>query len=582
VADETPTLAVDDRLPTAIEESPATEETAAAEEPISVPDIVATEIPIEVVLNGYFTTNEFSLDPQKYLNLDSSTLTSLLLLNLTNFDIVKSEIIPEAAESWTVSTDARLYTFKIRSDIPWVVHTLNGDTVQVIEDGEPRYVNAHDFVYAFQRVCRPETVADFIEAAVAPMIKGCEDVLSYEDRNNIPEEMLDNIGVRAISDFELLVELSNPYAYFLSVTSIHGLAALPSWALEEYGDAWANPGHMPTNGYYVIDQWNTGDSAWLKRNPLLPEDLSGSGNIDTVKFVFLDDTDEAYDLWLMNELDYSKVPTDIILSHRVNFPRETSQLFEQIIRYFEFNMQNDPFDNVHVRRAFAAAFDNASFVNDILQGQGIPMKHLGPAGVLGAPPVDEVGVGYDPQFAQAEMAAAGYPNCRGFPEVRLGLFPSRYHEFTEGVIRKWEENLNCPQGTIIPSSSLAGKMFVDYTPDFVYMGWAADYPDEHSWVGTVLACDDDLGFFTRTCNENDDLIEQAGIETNLKTRIDLYYQIEEAFFGTEGEFPVSPVLMEANYYGDHTWLVRTQALPGRDEFHNWALDMNAKLGVISQ
>jgi ABC-type oligopeptide transport system substrate-binding subunit len=116
----------------------------------------------------------------------------------------------------------------------------------------------------------------------------------------------------------------------------------------------------------------------------------------------------------------------------------------------------------------------------------------------------------------------------------------------------------------------------------LYVGWAADYPDENNWVGTIPSCDNAQTITNRTCNEIDDLIEQASIETNLETRIDLYYQIEEALFGIEGECPMAPVLMEANYYGDHSWLNRTQALPGREEFHNWSIDMEAKLEVTNQ
>jgi oligopeptide transport system substrate-binding protein len=590
--DETPTLAVAESLSTATQESTATEESSATIEPGAVPIIAdketpteppPTEIPIEVMLNGYFTANEISLDPQKWQNMESYTFIENLFVNLTNYDMAKSEIIPEAAESWTISPDARFYTFKIRADIPWVIHTLEGDTVQILEDGEPRFVNAHDFVYAFKRLCDPKTEMGGIDHIIAPTIKGCEDVLNYEDRDNIPQEMLDNIGVQAISDDELLIELENPSAYFLAMTGMHALAALPSWALEEYGGAWTNPGIMPTNAYYVIDQWNTGNSVRLKRNSLLPEDMSGSGNIDAIKFVILRDIDEAYELWLNNEIDYCRVPTEKILSHRVSFSRETSQLFEQVVWYFGFDTRREPFDNVHVRRAFATAFDNAAFVNENLQGQGIPMKHLGPAGVFGAPPVDEIGVGYDPEFAQAEMAAAGYPDCQGFAEVRLGLMESQYQYFTENIVRKWEENLNCPEGTIILPTSAASELFEDYIPDIFYGAWAGDYPDENDWVGEVLSCDR-LIFMAveRTCNEIDDLIAQASIETKNSTRIDLYYQIEEAFFGTEGEFPIAPVFMAANYYGDHTWLERTQALPGREAFYNWTIDMDAKLEALGK
>ena len=180
------------------------------------------------------------------------------------------------------------------------------------------------------------------------------------------------------------------------------------------------------------------------------------------------------------------------------------------------------------------------------------------------------------------MAAAGYTNCQGFTEVLLGLFENHYPFFTENIVRKWEENLNCPEGTIILPKSGAGEMFVDYTLDMVYSGWGGDYPDENAWVGGVLSCDQSLFLVERTCNEIDDMIAQARVETNLDARIDLYYQIEEAFFGTEGEFPIAPVLMTARYYGDHTWLERTQALLGREAFYNWTIDMDAKLEAIGK
>ena len=49
----------------------------------------------------------------------------------------KSDLIPGAAESWTVSDDGTVYTFKIRADAVW----SNGDPV-----------TAEDFVYSFRRL----------------------------------------------------------------------------------------------------------------------------------------------------------------------------------------------------------------------------------------------------------------------------------------------------------------------------------------------------------------------------------------------------------------------------------------------
>ena len=46
---------------------------------------------------------------------------------------------------------------------------------------------------------------------------------------------------------------------------------------------------------------------------------------------------------------------------------------------------------------------------NVRQGQGLPMSHFAPPGIFGAPPIDEVGVGFDPEFAAAEMAAGRLP-----------------------------------------------------------------------------------------------------------------------------------------------------------------------------
>ncbi|MGO7917293.1 ABC transporter substrate-binding protein, partial [Rhizobium ruizarguesonis] len=49
----------------------------------------------------------------------------------------KDNPIPGQAESWTISPDGKVYTFKLRDGIKW-------------SDGQP--VTAGDFVFAFQRL----------------------------------------------------------------------------------------------------------------------------------------------------------------------------------------------------------------------------------------------------------------------------------------------------------------------------------------------------------------------------------------------------------------------------------------------
>ena len=56
------------------------------------------------------------------------------------------KIVPGAAESWTVSDDGTVYTFKIRDNAKW-------------SDGSP--VVAEDFVFSMRRVEDPKTAAGY-------------------------------------------------------------------------------------------------------------------------------------------------------------------------------------------------------------------------------------------------------------------------------------------------------------------------------------------------------------------------------------------------------------------------------------
>src|SRR4051794_30243616 len=90
-------------------------------------------------------------------------------------DAADAKPIPGAAESWTISDDGLVYTFKIR-DHKW-------------SDGAP--VTANDFVYSLQRILDPALAAEY--ASILYPIKNAEKVNSGKlDKGQL--------GVRAIDD----------------------------------------------------------------------------------------------------------------------------------------------------------------------------------------------------------------------------------------------------------------------------------------------------------------------------------------------------------------------------------------------
>jgi len=545
-----------------------------------------------VTFYGFDTSDIPTLDPQIGEDVTSINYVENLFVNLTNVDLETTEIVPEAATSWETSDDGLVYTFHLRTDIPWVYHNpVTGETTQEVDaDGNARFVTANDFVYGIKRACDPNT-GGYYSSVIAPLIVGCSDVLNAEDPTNIPQEMWDAVGVSAPDEATLVINLEFPASYFMSMTPMWTLAATPQWAIEEYGESWIEAGNIVTNGRFVLDEWVHNVRRSIVRNPLMPADMQGSGNVERTIVNVVPDTSTGYALWLNNEVDTSGIPDEELQAHLDQHGDETVQIPDLAVFYISFRETKPPFDDVRVRRAFSAAFDRATFVDVVRQGQGLPMKHFAPPGIFGAPPIDEVGVGFDPEFAAAQLADAGYPNCEGFPTVTLlGYSGQSTLNWIEFAQQNWSDNLGCSPDLIqIEQQSFADLLTATAadTPDseaphMWTLGWGPDYGDENNWVGDVLWCGNAENRQKRTCNEIDDMIVQAREEPDPAKRIELYAQIEDGFFGPEGEFPFAPLFVRIAYVAEHSWLTRTPALFGGQQYYNWSIDQAAQLAARGQ
>jgi oligopeptide transport system substrate-binding protein len=549
-------------------------------------EVTPTPVPEPVTFNGYDTSDIPTLDPQIAEDVTSINYIENLFVQLTNYDLETADVVPEAATGWDISDDGLVYTFKVRTDIPWVYHNPGtGETTQEVDDeGNPRFVTANDFVYGIKRACDPN-IGSYYSSVIAPQIKGCADVLFAEDPDAIPEELWDAIGVSAPDDETLVIELEFAASYFLSMTPMWTLAAVPQWAIEEHGEDWIEAGNIVTNGRYVLNEWvhNVRRSMW--RNPLTPADMYGGGNVERWVTNVVPDASTGYALWLNNEVDNSAIPPDELQAHLEQFPDETIQIPDLAVFYISFRETKPPFDDARVRRAFSAAFDRETYVAEVIQGQGLPMRHFAPPGIFGAPPIDEVGIAFDPEFARQQLADAGYPDCEGFPQVTLlGYTGQATLNWIEYAQAQWEEVLGCSADLI----QIEQQTFRDLlaataadTPDeeAVHMwtlGWGPDYADENNWVGDVLWCENPDNRQKRPCSEVDDLIVEAREEPDPERRIELYREIEDMFFGEEGEIPFFPIWVRIAYVAQHSWVDRIPALFGGQQWYTWQIDWAAK------
>ncbi len=538
-----------------------------------------------VTLDTATTTEISSLDPQLGTDVVSIEVYENLFLGLTDLDAFTNEIVPELATSWDISADGLVWTFTLRNDVNWMRYDPTSDTAEVV-----RPVVAGDFVYAIKRACDPR-IASYYGSIASTVIAGC-DLINQTSSDSMTDDQVygDTTKVSAPDDSTVVIELQFAAGYFFSMTPMWMIRPLPQETIEEFGDDWTDPGNIVTNGAYFVKEVVTGVQRTFVRNDALPADLTDGGNIEVVRATFIEDEGTTYALYLSGQLDTAGIP-DAELESVLNDPErslQVKQFFDLATNYFAFDYGKAPFDNVHARRAFSASIDRVKMVEEVAAGQGVPMIHFTPPSMFGAPPINEVGVGFNVEYAQAQLTEAGYPDCEGLPNIRI-LSTARRASAVEFLLAAVEEHLGCDPNIFTAEQvefSVQQELTSPQTPasdrpNIWFSNWYADYLDSHNFVGDVLSCSV-ANRFLRPCSEVDDLIAEAAAESDPGVRTQLYAEIEDLFFGEEGEFPFIPLYTPGAYVMYQPWYTGpfdSDGLSGGSHWDSRNVDMAAKLAA---
>src|SRR5690606_3875207 len=141
------------------------------------------------------------------------------------------DLIPGAAESWEISEDGKVYTFRLRENARW----SNGDPVK-----------ASDFVFGMRRSVDPATLS--LYSFILAPIENARAITAGE----MPP---DRLGVTAIDDHTLEIRLHNPTPYFLGLLTHSASYAVHPASVEAHGDAFVRSVNLVPNGAYTLFGW---------------------------------------------------------------------------------------------------------------------------------------------------------------------------------------------------------------------------------------------------------------------------------------------------------------------------------------
>lgn len=401
--------------------------------------------------------------------MNTDTVGSIVMNNvfegLYRQDLDNNPVLGMAAEEPKISDDKLTYTFKIRDDAKW----SNGDPV-----------TAGDFVFSCRRLVDPTTAAPY-----SYMMDG---VIANASAVIAGEKQPDELGVKAVDDKTLEIQLERAVPYFKGLLSLAMYYPQNEKFVTEQGEKYAsNSDALVYNGPFKLAAWDGTGLSWEydKNDTYWDKDTVKLDkiNVDVVK-----ETSTALNLYDDGQIDRMVLTGEYVQTRQDNpdlkkFP--TSSVF-----FLKFNQERSgkstPLANENIRKALSMAFDKQAYADTVLQNGSLPANGLVPDELAKNPKNDKDFRKENGDLSKYDAKKAQEFWKKGLKELSVDKLDleflsddtenaKRSSEFMQGQL---EENLD---GLKITLRNVPFKVRIDNNDkqdyDIQLSGWGADFSD---------------------------------------------------------------------------------------------------------
>lgn len=375
--------------------------------------IVTTAISADVV----------TLDVMLNNSQPGTTVTKALFGGLYKYDQSGTQAVPCYAESYELSDDQLVYTFKMKDGIAF-------------SDGTP--MDANDVYYSYMYVLAPSTGSTLTTDLWA--VKNAKAYATGEVTD--PEQ----VGIKLIDDKTIEFTLDAPTPWFITATAV-SYPIVKKGIYEENAQWWKDAATYVCSGPFVLESYTPLASYILRKNPHYPD--ADKMEIEGLDIMIIETQETQLTAYRNGEIDaFFDVTSIDALSEYANSD-EFFTVDRLGIMYCDFNCRLEEFKDVRVRTAFAIAIDRQWILESILESSQKPVygfvPHSQPS--LGDPTKtyrEVAGDLFEEDVARAQqlMAEAGYPNGEGFPTVELVVRATEEQKnLAQALQSLWQENL---------------------------------------------------------------------------------------------------------------------------------------------
>lgn len=466
-----------------------------------------------------------TLDPQLATGVIEFEILLALFEGLMRPNPVTLEPEPAVAERYEVSDDAKRYLFHFRKDAKW----SNGDPI-----------TAHDFEFSYKRILAPNFGSQY-----AYMLFPIENAAAF---NSGEITDFSEVGVKALDDYRLQIDLESPTPYFLSLIlhlswyPVHPPTILKHGKMDELGTRWTRPGNMVSNGPFYLKKWNVNDDLVVSRNTNYWD--NDSVTLNGIHFLPIDNLNTEERAFRAGQVHITKsIPLSKVTSYRESGNPDLRINPYLGIYYYTVNTTKPPLDKIDVRRALSMAIDRESITENILRGGQLPAFHFTPPDTGGY--TTEYKVKENIEEAQRLLAEAGYPEGKGFPEIELLYNSSESHKLiAEAIQQMWKKNLGINVSLLNQDWKvyLTSRKQKDY--DVARASWIGDFVDPINFLDLMASYsgNNHTGWASEAF---DGLLDQASRTADPQERFSLLQKAEAMALE---EMPVIPIYFYMSVY----------------------------------
>jgi len=483
----------------------STNEQLEATASVSPPETGAIEDDGEPLDGGRFVrlfVDPPTLDPHLTTDATSAQIIVEVFGGLVTIDS-KLNVVPDLAESWDVSPDGRVYTFRIRPDA-----TFHND----------KPVTAEDVRWSLERATDPLTEAPNVDQYLG-------DIVGVKTK--IEGDSLEISGVRVINENTIEITIDESKSFFLAKLTYPTAFVLDRENIEANPKNWFREPNG--TGPFKMTEYKVGETLVLSRHEGYH---LGPAKLAEVEMILSGGTSML--MYENDEIDIAGVG----LADLDRLLDPTHNLNDQLLRaapsfsvqYIGLNVNEPPLDDINVRKALNLAIDKNEIATIVLGDQVVPAKGILPPGFPGFS-TSVSGYAFDPERAKQLLLDSKYGgDLDNMPPITIttpGSFGANVSLDMEVVLAMWEKNLGI-------RTEFQQTEFATFLKDLnkrrfqmFDIGWIADYPDPENFLDILFYSDSSNNHTNYNNPAVDALLEQARVESDETLRFSIYNEVEQ-------------------------------------------------------